>query len=338
MPRVTRGYERQDFSALLNELNMPEEKEKPLQSVSIKRQEISDYQRKRASLLGNSKMRYAYSDVIGVLHDRDCELVKDIKDKHFKMSADLNPEMELCSRCYRKALIRSGIGDDSKRINAYVNFFNRMNASDACLRVLFMEHGAKIYGIDIDHIYLKVHDDRWILRCTDEQIQLFHNSYEIIGDYERLFKNDFHLQRISGEATFPNFVRAMCFYSWKNHVKSFRFAAHLKRCEELRQSFANIANYTRQRKISLLHTYYVFMDLNRYGIRLCKLHGLEYAIISRHSHPNTKYKTVTCKVRLWHRKRFVELMEKLKEYCVEQEASDYGEYCLKLGSVTADIN
>lgn len=332
MPRVARGYERTDFSALLSELNSPPAKEEKAQAAPEKRQEVSEYQRKRASLLSNPRMRYAFSDCAMILHDRDCELVRHISDKHFRMRSDWTADIKHCPECFRKAIIRSGIGDDGKRISAYENLLGRMKASNNSLRMLIIDHGAQLYGIEVDRVYLKVHDDRWMLRCDSDGLFLFHNNYEIIGDYQRLFKNGFHLQTVNCEANFPNFVKTMCYYSWKNHVKSFRFAEHEKKCQRLRLEFSATANFIKLKRLSLFHTYYKFMDLNRYGIRLCKSNGLEYSIISKTSHTDTRYKTVLCKVRRCHREQFAQLMARLKEYCVEQEAEDYADYCRKLDS------
>lgn len=133
MARANKGYQREDFSGLFSELqgsanSKPQKNEDRKQWLQIN--EVSPAKRRRSSKMDNHAMKYAYSKKLWVLHDRDCVLVPMIHDEDFEMMEALDISMGTCSRCYRMALIRAGIGDDGKKIRAYLNFFDKVSASN----------------------------------------------------------------------------------------------------------------------------------------------------------------------------------------------------------------
>ena len=122
MPRVIRNYQREDFTDLLGQLHsIVEEPQKPDEKPVEPGNEIVNLAlRKRTSKMDNHQMRYAFSSDRMLLHDRECELVKEIPDEKFDMLEYIDESMNLCKHCYRRAIIRNGIDDDGKRIRSYV--------------------------------------------------------------------------------------------------------------------------------------------------------------------------------------------------------------------------
>lgn len=71
--------------------------------------------RRRQSLLSNYNNKYAYSRTKKIIHDRDCRRVREIPDVDFEMMSEFDRSMNTCPDCYRKAVVRYGIGDNRKK-------------------------------------------------------------------------------------------------------------------------------------------------------------------------------------------------------------------------------
>lgn len=226
MSRAIRNYKHSDFSNLLKEMKMERRTDciakisSPHSSYTPKSpiNEVSKAKRLRDSLMSNPKMRYVYSVSDGVLHDRECICVKSIPDEEFRMISEFSTEMSWCPQCYRKALIRAAVFDDVWRIDAYVNIFERLGASDRDLFTLIIEHKARTYLVGLDFVCLKVHEDKWMIRMCSDGPRLYHNSYTILENNDRLIKNEFHLQNDHRIHTFHHFVCIMSQYSWSAHI------------------------------------------------------------------------------------------------------------------------
>lgn len=220
MPRFLRDYERQDFTELLNELQGVDEKDKvDVQSTVNDNGNVVDmFKRKRSSLMDNPKMLYAYSTHNRVLHDRDCQYVKDISDKHFRMSPVFVKNMRHCGACYRKSLIRNGVGDDRRRMVAYERFFNQLEVSNRDLYMLLIEHEAKLKWINNDVMQIHHKDDTWRIIRGACGLELWHNNYICLKDYTRHFTDGFHKQNVCESPTFHTLLLLMLNYSWECHV------------------------------------------------------------------------------------------------------------------------
>lgn len=220
MPKVLREYERQDFTELLNELQGSNEKNKV--NVNNKKDRnvnvVDIAKRKRSSLIDNPKMLYAYSSKYKVLHDRDCPYVKDISDKEFCMSSMFIKDMRHCSACYRKSLIRNGVGDDRRRMVAYERFFNQLKVSNKDLYLLLIEHEAKLKWINNDIMQVHLKDDTWRIIRSAGQLELWHNNYICMDDLTRHFTDKFHKQNFCDFPTFHTLLMLMLNYSWECHV------------------------------------------------------------------------------------------------------------------------
>lgn len=338
MARVCRNYQHKDFSGLLAELQgTGTEVEKPqytpIQAKSVAKVVfISPDTRKRASLLSNPKMRYAYSNNDDTIHDRDCEALKSIRDRDFRMLADFDVNRPICKQCYRKAVIRSGIGDDAKYINAYVRLFDRLQATVTDLKELILEHGARLSAIDLDRVVIKVHDDRWMICFVNNKPLLYHNNYSITDDFQRLFGAGYHLQNDGGNHTFHNFARMMLSYSWDEHVVRLKAKALAELRAKVREHLAGIPNWLRVPRLSLFNTYYTVVDCNHRLGRLIRKNGMQFIVTDKKSIPGTPYRLVTCKIRKWQQKKFMAAMDALKEYSVIEGYHDYADHCEQLSN------
>lgn len=223
MPRVVRGYERQDFKDLLNDLHGISPKEEIINTSGPNNDfdKISLAQRKRSSLMDNPKMLYAYSVINRVLHDRNCDLVKDIPNEEFRMSSTFVKRMRICSHCKRNVFIRNGIGDDHRRFQAYLRFFNQLEVSDDELYILIIENGAKLKWISNDVMQIHIKDDTWRVIRTAQGLELWHNNYIRLEDYSRHFIDRFHCQASCELTNFSFLLRIILSYSWDNHIEAF---------------------------------------------------------------------------------------------------------------------
>lgn len=336
MARVcSKHYERRDFSGLLAELQgnavepvaeqNPPEKPKPKEKVVF----LSQDTRRRASLLSNPRMRYAYSQIDNTIHDRECDVLKTIKDQDFRMLADFDTNRPICRHCYRKAIVRSGIGDDAKLINAYVRIFDRLKATVTDLKELIIDNGARLSAIDIDRVVIKVHDDRWMICFVNNKPLLYHNNYSVLDNYQRLFSVGYHLQNDGGVHTFHNFARMMLSYSWEEHVDRLKAKALAELQAKLRQHLATVANWIRIPRFSLINSYYTVVDCNHRLGRFLRKNGIQFVPSGKEPLPGTPYRVVTCRIPKWKQKSFLEVMEAMKEYSVIEGYHDYAEVCEK---------
>ena len=334
MARVcTKHYEHKDFTGLLAELQslgsgevvpapVPE-KPKPAEKIIF----ISPETRRRASLLSNPRMRYAYSQVDNIIHDRECEVLKTIQDKDFRMLTDFDTSRPICRHCYRKAVVRSGIGDDAKLINAYVRIFDRLKATVTDLKELIIDNGAKLSAIDLDRVVIKVHDDRWMICFVNNKPLLYHNNYSVLDDYQRLFNVGYHLQNDGGVHTFHNFVRMMVSYSWEEHVERLKAKALAELQAKLRERLASVSNWLRVPRFSLFHAYYTVIDCNYRLGSFIRKNGMKFDVIEKVREPGSPYRMVTLRIRKWQQKKFMDAMDLLKEYSVTAGYHDYAEKC-----------
>lgn len=224
MPKVSRKYDRVDFSGLLTELQTTRnEKARDTSDVTETKtgqQSVSAERRRRASLLSQRELRFVYSKASGILHDRDCPYVKHIANLNFEMRPDYDVGGKWCPRCYRAALIRNGLAlDETKRMGAYLNRFNALKARNADLYRLFVECGAKLYKIDRDLVYLKLHEDLWAVGMDGERCLLYHNNYYETEEHRRVMTSGLHPQRIGDIETFHYAAKIICEYKFETHLK-----------------------------------------------------------------------------------------------------------------------
>ncbi len=234
MPRVSRNYQRKDFTKLLNELNSENKESANLNSsdsenkvkinvISKSAEVVGMARRKRSSKMDNPKMKYIYSTKTLLQHDRDCPIAAKIKDEYFEMSENFQIDKRNCTFCNRSSLIRNGIKDGSKRIDTYNNFFKRIGATNKDLYKLFIENKAIVKWENNNTVKLYVGEDNWKVLCDLENgHRLYHNNYICLHDYSRHFDGGFHEQIVLGSRNFHNILNVILSYSWEEHVEKIK--------------------------------------------------------------------------------------------------------------------
>lgn len=319
MPRYVRNYEREDFTALLNELNQTSnapDNGKEKQPENAEQPKMLTYAaRRRSSLMSHPAMKYVYSNKAMILHDRDCEFVAGIEDENFEMKENFDADMKFCPRCYRQGIIRSGITDDGKRMNAYKNFFQTIGASNIDLYRLIIRNHAVLRWQDRNTMLIHVKEDYWKVIHREFGYELWHNNYMILEDYTRYFRDGFHRQYVAGNSDFHTFTGIMCNYSWSDHVDVMKKAVLCEKMQEP-QDIQNpvepkeeaLASCRKEKRISLFYAYYVLENikwdaleqaLDRYQIRV----RLRKEVEEEGSH------TIFCKVRKRDEKKFLEMIQ-----------------------------
>lgn len=157
MPRVLRNYEYENFSYLLEEFNSNKSEPTELHSeeftLRIEREnseqgiisEKEKARRKRSSLLSDLTNRFVYDENDQIIHDRDSECIKKIKDRDFRMLKDVDANSKPCEACKREIYVSRMIGDDGKRVNHYLHFLRAAGCDLSTLRKMSIQCNKKIH-------------------------------------------------------------------------------------------------------------------------------------------------------------------------------------------------
>lgn len=343
MPKGKRkNYKRQDFSYLLTELQ--EEKKKAEAPAETRQAEgitpqkkepipdsVAQARRLRQSKLDDRKMRYAFSTRRLLLHDRDCPLVRNIPDEEFEMRARYDVSMRFCTSCYRMGLIRNGIGDDGKRMSAYMGFFGKAGASNRDLYSLLIDHDARLRWENRDTMMIRCREDTWKIVRKGEGWELLHNNYIRLSDDKRYFNGGFHHQKINGEPTFHNFVRTICGYSWQAHLTGveMRNLQYQKEQEALRREKENIAEaeerlaaaraaleagktryFAKRGNFFFIYREYAFVDTAQYSRdEWRKKYGIRLRFLSEFVKEGHEERGVVCRIRRRDEARFLDALQ-----------------------------
>ena len=318
MPRVSRNYQHQDFSHLLapqQVQNKPKSKKHKQPPV------ITPEKRRRDSLMSNRKMRYVLPHT-GKIHDRDCPHVAQIPDEDFSMCEDYPNGRYVCFVCYRKALVRKGLAlDQTKYIDAAMRVFQEVGATNSDLNALFLKNNAQIYRVETDCVYLKVHEDCWIIQIAENGCMLYHNNYRQIDEAQRLMEADFHLQ-VDKPIAFRNALVTMCQYTWDGHVQAMAAKQKAHRQDALRKRLASISSYRITDKRSLFFCYFLLAVPQNYSEQIpCR-------IIKRETHQSCSL--YLCRIPKWKSAHIPVIEDSIKAYCIENERLDYEQFCLQV--------
>ena len=111
----------EDFSKALPKTKPEKQSEPPVQTVSKEA-------RRRQSLMDNPDNLFVCDMRTGIVHDRDCDQIKQIPDSCFSVAKWLPLEKNrICINCFKKALIRTSVGSSRKYIDNYHHFFNSLD-------------------------------------------------------------------------------------------------------------------------------------------------------------------------------------------------------------------
>ena len=285
--------------------------------------------RRRASLLGNKKMKYVIDTSTGQKHDRDCPRVALIPDSNFHMVEDFPGWNLFCWRCTRRAAIREGMSlDIMKHLDAAIMILGKMKASTHLINELFCQCGGKIFRIEPNRLYIKVHEDSWIIEYTPEGCLLFHNNYYLLDEYTRLISEGYHLQTEQPIAF--HFIGNMIMsYSWETHVRRKKEEEIAAKQRELETRLAGIINYIHIPRFSLFNNYILVTDCNNYIERESRRGKLHASIVYKGCYPETKCGDALYRVRKRDCKRFMCIVEDAKSYSVRSKHFDYADFCEK---------
>ncbi len=174
---------------------------------------------KRVNAMEDSKIRFVYSKVDNVLHDKFCEVVKDIKDEDFCPCEDIPRGKRRCIACEKKLLIRSGIQSDMKYFNWYYGFFENGHVKLQRLRGFLGVSKAKLHMDSKDELKVKCKEDNWIIIAKpDGSYILKHNNYTILDDGQRYIHSEYHIQK-NYPSTLTGIMRYIEGYNWRKHLK-----------------------------------------------------------------------------------------------------------------------
>lgn len=172
-------------------------------------------------MLDNRSYRYVVDQRSGIIHDKDCEMVRTIPDSAFNMIKTIDVESDICSKCRRDAYIRIAIGDDAKHLGIYRNILKRAGASDGMIKKLTLHNQAKLFMEEPNLLRLKVEEDRWKIKIhTNGKVTLYHNNYVVLEDGSRYFNEGYHKQIIGTKNNFANAIGIIYNYSWEKHLKA----------------------------------------------------------------------------------------------------------------------
>lgn len=229
---IPKSYRHKDFSRLIRKKKAPETtaKNTTAEKKTVKKSKpkkptqtpaVTEASRHRSRLLGNPEYRYVYNKKTKMYHDRDCVRVKYIADAHFDMVKDFPAnEHTFCWNCYRKALIRAGIGPHTKWLPVASVVLDRLHAENYDLHRLFVTNHGSIVDVDWDQtaVCFQVGEDQWVVKKeVDGNNVLLHNNYEVVPSGERIFFDGFHLQEDFGGHSFKNHARIMCMHQRRGY-------------------------------------------------------------------------------------------------------------------------
>lgn len=292
---------------------------------------VSKDRRKRQSMLDKPSNRFAYSMEQRVLHDRDCPCVAHIKDNEFNMSESLIFGMPLCPQCEKQALIRSAIGNDQKKINAYVGLLKRIKARKEDLRTLIIENKAKLLSVSKDSITVKVRDDEWLFVNGERENELFHNNYKVLPDLTREPYPGYHQHTYQKNPSFGFLVEQVCKYSWLEHVQRFREREFQEavRVTSVKMKTGLIWNTLDQSELFSVRI--SLLDCNGYARRCIRNEGITTKTIStspkRDQRSDMSYEVITIQICRDDIKLFHRAMRRFKSYIINNAYDRYADLC-----------
>lgn len=294
------------------------------QAVTGQNETITPEKRQRNILMSNENMRYAYSSIKPVLHDKKCPQVSKIEDKHFRMREDFAYGWDHCPICYRRAILRSGLpAGQSKQLNKYLQFFDLVGAQDKDLLKLMIHNHAQLCFARTDAVGITVKEDSWKIEYTKGKSLLYHNSYYFTDGYQRVMTGDYHLQNTDKSAEFSDMVKIMCSYSWKSHINKFEKE---KALAQLSGNLANTYNYIERKRFSPFSCYFEFVDCDAQACGLLTRRGVRVSVLMAEC-TKERYKLMLVKISRRDKKKFFEAMNELKEFAEKHKHTKYVSKC-----------
>lgn len=193
-------YEHRDFSYLLKELN---ENAGSVDidgtcAVAVEPEEsyvlVPRETEKRHRIMSNEKIKFLYSNKLGVIHEKHCICAKHIPDEELEYCQEYQTDLKPCPECMIQAYIISG-AKDPKEIDWYLRFFEKVGITEERAKNIFIDNKMNTrISPDIMTIWHK--EDTWRIKALPKKgrVQVFHNNYKVKAKGERSFTQGFHLQ------------------------------------------------------------------------------------------------------------------------------------------------
>ena len=282
---------------------------------------------------GNSHARCEWGEKLEITSKTYLSIscVKKIKDEEFNMSESLIYGMPICHLCEKRALIRSAIGKDHKRMDAYVGLLKRMKASKPDLRTLIIENRAQLIAVSKDSITVKVRDDQWQFVKGPEENELYHNNYRVLSDYSREFTPGFHQHLYQRHPRIGFLIKQVCQYSWIEHIKTFRQRIHEEAIKETSEKIKNTLIWQYEDQNEVIHTYVKLLDCNGYARRCFRNEGIGIDIIDRVAKHDEK-SSISCELLTVRIRRddvtaFHHALRRFRSYIIQNEFDRYADLC-----------
>lgn len=177
---------------------------------------------KRASAMDNKKLLFVYSASDRIVHDKSCDLVRQISDKDFRACETLPKQTVLCDKCKLKMSIRKAVGDDFRRYAAYERMFEKGKVCYEDIDELISGYHAKLHMEGPNIMEVSCNDDTWkIVLDEDDTFSLLHNNYVMVSDTERYISGGYHLQKYHPYAL-TDIIRYIETYNWQIHLEAKR--------------------------------------------------------------------------------------------------------------------
>lgn len=207
----------------------------------------------------------------------------------------------------------------------YRDFFLKAGASYNDLKELFRQQNAELFYTDPHSVGIWLNDDCWQIVMNGKELLLYHNNYKVNDDYTRTFFDGYHQQRLLQPVTFRAILRYITGYSWQDHVNAMKGNAQVE--ESRRQQLNAVRNRQKIRNRNPFFSTYLFVDTSSTAFETAKqkLFFIPRVVIAQIE--NTDYSIVYCLVPKIFEKKFLRLMESLKEKCLQEKKFSYTAVC-----------
>lgn len=147
-------------------------------------------------MLSDEKTLYFYHTTKNTIHEKHCDILKDIKTESLQPLTSYDNEKKQCPHCALKAYLRIG-AEDYKKYKEYDNLFKKMKADIDLIRNIYVELNFKTRLSDTSTIRIQYGDENWkikLLESSTGKVSLSHNDYRLNYDGTRKKYGTYHIQ------------------------------------------------------------------------------------------------------------------------------------------------
>lgn len=205
----------------------------------------------RQSALDNPKNVYFYGKTEGPVHDRQCELIKEIRLEDF-IGSDQFPEgRTYCPRCSRQLFLRIGCAPVTKAMPVCSRIFTNGGLKTSQIGRFAIEHGMRFQAGSLSEMTIRCKEDTWIIKRDGQGWRLWHNNYIRISPTERYITEGFHDQGMKEHTSMYQMLTYIAGYSWQKHLDAERMEAEAGAADSEKQAELVVVSETTRKKSSL---------------------------------------------------------------------------------------